>query len=65
VNLNSVEMMRVWAALTGLVLTAIYFGAVWLGDVHSDLLPMLVAGIAGFELYFFLRESLGRRCHHG
>jgi zinc transporter ZupT len=56
-----VNLVRVWAMLTGLVLTVWYFAALYLGDAPSPLLPMLVTGIGGFEMYQFALDVWTRR----
>jgi hypothetical protein len=53
VRLGTFELMRVWAALTGLVLAAWFLGALWLGDTPSPVVPMLVTAIGGFELALY------------
>lgn len=50
---STFDLMRVWAALTGLILAAWYFGSLWFGLKMSDTLPMLISGIGGFELVLF------------
>lgn len=47
------ELMRVWAALTGLGLAVWYFAELYLGMKPGELLPMLVTGIGGFELVLY------------
>jgi hypothetical protein len=49
---DEVELIRVWAAATGLLLAACYFVALYAG-VKSEMLPMLITPIGGFELFFF------------
>jgi hypothetical protein len=59
-------MMRVWAAITGLVLAVWYFGATYLAMQPSHLLPMLVAAIGGFELFLYAQDVwLKRRRRNG
>ena len=67
-KLTTFGMMRVWAALTGILLAALYFMQVYEGMPASDMLPMLIAAIGGFELFllsqeFWLRK--GRGGSHG
>ena len=61
------DMMRVWAAVTGLALAAWYFAAMYLGFRVSELLPMLVTAIGGFELFLFGQDLWLRkkRSEHG
>lgn len=50
VKFSTFDLMRVWAAVTGVALAAVYFALVYLGYTPSESLPMLIAGIGGFEL---------------
>ena len=58
---TQLEMMRVWAALTGLVLVALVFVQMALGMKITDTLPMLAASIAGFELFLFAQDLVNKR----
>jgi hypothetical protein len=58
---TTLEMMRVWASLTGLVLVALVFVQMALGRPVTDTLPMLVAAIAGFELFLFAQDVVAKR----
>jgi hypothetical protein len=62
---TTLGMMRVWAAITGLVLVALVFGEMVFGVKVTDTLPMLAAAIAGFELFLFTQDIVykhrGRR----
>ncbi len=60
VKLSNLDQLRVWAALTGLLLAAAYFAMVWLGLENRDSLVMLTVSVAGFEL-FFLTQELSQR----
>ncbi|MCJ2181145.1 hypothetical protein MTR62_00245 [Novosphingobium sp. 1949] len=65
-NLSSVQMIRVWAGLTGLCLVAFYFGVLSVGGVPSQTVVMLATAIGGFEIFFFGQEQwLKRRGKHG
>lgn len=65
-TLSSVDMIRVWAGLTGLCLVAFYFGVLSVGGLPSQTVAALAAGIGGFEIFFFGREQwLKRRGKHG
>ena len=57
------EVMRVWAAVTGLILAVWYFVELYMGMKPSDTLPMLVAGIGGFELMLFGQDFMRKRKH--
>ena len=60
------DMTRMWAMLTGLALAVWYFGALYLGSRPSDLLPMLLTAIGGFELFLFTQDQwLKRKRKHG
>jgi hypothetical protein len=58
---TTLEMMRVWAAITGLVLVVLVFGEMYLGYTVTDTLPMLAASIAGFELFLFAQDEVNKR----
>ena len=59
-KLTTFDMMRVWAALTGIVLAALYFARVYDGMPASDMLPMLIAAIGGFELFLLGHDRAKR-----
>lgn len=60
------DLMRVWAALTGVALALWYFAALWLGAAPSDMLPMLITAIGGFELFLYSQDVwLRRKSRHG
>jgi hypothetical protein len=60
------DMTRMWAMLTGLALAVWYFGASYLGVKQSELLPMLVTAIGGFELFLYGQDVwLKRKKRHG
>lgn len=63
-NRDTFDLMRVWAALTGIALAVWFFAALYLGYAAPPALPMLIAGIGGFELMLFGQDMLRRR-HHG
>ena len=58
---TQLDMMRVWAAITGLVLVALVFVQMAMGIKMSDTLPMLAASIAGFELFLFAQDVANKR----
>jgi hypothetical protein len=58
---TQLDMMRVWAAITGLVLVALVFVQMALGMKLTDTLPMLAASIAGFELFLFAQDVVNKR----
>ena len=60
------DMTRIWAMLTGLALTALYFVSVYFGAKPSELLPMLVTAIGGFEMFLYGQDVwLKRKSKHG
>ena len=67
-QLSLLDLLRVWAAVTGLLLAAWYFGALYLGARAYALpsLPLLIAAIGGFELFLFSQDLwLKRRGENG
>lgn len=63
---TSVERIRIWAALTGLFLVALYFGVLTNGRTPSPTIAMLASAIGGFEIFFFGQDQwLKRRGKHG
>ncbi len=63
---STFDLMRVWAALTGLALAGWYFVQFYNGAKLSDTLPMLIAGIGGFELVLYAQDIwLKRGRPHG
>ena len=58
---STLDMMRVWAAITGLVLVALVFVQMWMGIKITDTLPMLAASIAGFEMFLFTQDEVNKR----
>jgi purine-cytosine permease-like protein len=60
------DMTRMWAMVTGLVLAAWYFAALVLGLKVSDLLPMLLTAIGGFEMFLYSQDVwLKRKSRNG
>jgi hypothetical protein len=60
-NRETFDLMRVWAAVTGLALAGWYFVQLYLGGKAPEAVPMLVAGIGGFELVLFVQDLMRRR----
>jgi len=58
---TTLDMMRVWAAITGLVLVALVFVQLAMGMKITDTLPMLAASIAGFEMFLFAQDEVNKR----
>jgi hypothetical protein len=59
------ELMRVWAALTGVALAICFFVEFYSGLRPTETLPMLVAGIGGFELVLYAQDIWIKRKRHG
>jgi hypothetical protein len=60
------DMTRVWAMMTGLALAACYFAALYFGFEVSEVLPMLVTAIGGFEMFLYGQDVwLKRKSKHG
>jgi len=58
---TTLELTRLWAALTGLVLSAAFFASAYLGVKSTEMVPMLISGIGGFELVLFAQDVWFRR----
>ena len=50
---NQTRQLSILACSTGLVLLAIYLGALYLHADTPDWLPMMITAIGGFELFLF------------
>jgi hypothetical protein len=55
------DLMRLWAVLTGLALCAWFFVAWAMGLATSQILPMLISAIGGFELMLYGQDLLIKR----
>ncbi len=53
---SSIDLLRIWAAITGLFLTFAYFVMVYVGRGNPEQVVLLTVAIAGFELFFFAQE---------
>jgi hypothetical protein len=65
VNLTQLERLSVLACISGLALVAIFFAAEWLGAPPPEWLPMVVASIAGFEMFMVFQAVRDRRAGGG
>jgi len=65
VNLNTMDRLSVLACVTGLALLAIFFAAAGLDAPEPDWLPMMIASIAGFEVFMVLNALRNRRAGGG
>jgi purine-cytosine permease-like protein len=60
------DMTRMWAMVTGLVLAIWYFAALYLGLKISEMLPMLLTAIGGFEMFLYSQDVwLKRKSRNG
>ncbi|MDF8331611.1 hypothetical protein [Novosphingobium cyanobacteriorum] len=50
---DQTRQLSILACASGLVLAAIFFGALYLHADTPDWLPMMIAAIGGFELFLF------------
>lgn len=64
-KLATFDLMRVWAALTGLALALWFFIQHMLGGTVSEMVPMLAVAIGGFEIALYAQDVLRRRSGHG
>ena len=64
-KLSVFELLRVWAAATGLLLAVWFFGALHVAAATSPLLPLLIAAIGGFELFLFAQDLWLKRQNQG
>ncbi len=65
-QLSLLDSLRVWAAVTGLLLALGYFAVFFLADVTSQTLPLLITAIGGFEMFLYGQDLwLKRRSRHG
>ena len=60
-QLSVFDLMRVWAAVTGLLLVAGFFVAPYFGFASSPMLPLLIAAIGGFEMFLFSQDMWLKR----
>jgi hypothetical protein len=58
------DQLSVLACVTGLLLVAIFFISFWLGLPEPEWLPMVIASIAGFEMFMVI-DALRRRRAEG
>ena len=65
-NERILDTTRLWAMVVGLVLAGWYFGEVQSGIEPSQVVPVLVAAIGGFELFLSGQDYwLKRKGKHG
>jgi hypothetical protein len=61
VQLSQMDRLSVLACVTGLAMLAIFFVSTWAGVPSPDWLPMVIASIAGFEMYMVFDAARRRR----
>jgi hypothetical protein len=64
VKFNLTDQLSVLACVTGLLLVAIFFASAWAGLPNPEWLPMVIASIAGFEMFMVI-DALRRRRAEG
>ncbi len=60
-KLSQLDRLSVLACVTGLALLAIFFVSVWIAAPLPEWLPMIIASIAGFEMFMALDAARKRR----
>lgn len=55
-QLSLLDLLRVWAAVTGLLLVLGYFAAVYASFAVAPTIAMMVVAIGGFELFLFSQD---------
>jgi len=61
VQLSQMDRLSVLACATGLAMLAIFFISEWAGVSIPDWLPMIIAAIAGFEMFMVFDAARRRR----
>ena len=64
-NAEMMDRLSVLACVTGLLLVAVFFVAAWLGAPNPEWLPMVIAAIAGFEMFMVIDALRRRRAGEG
>ena len=59
------QQLSILACVTGLLLLAIFFVSTWLGLSKPEWLSMVIASIAGFEIFMTLDAARRRRAGGG
>lgn len=57
---SNIDQLRIYAAVTGIVLVLAWFAMAWAQRGDPDLVAMLATGVAGFELFFFGQDMQKR-----
>jgi hypothetical protein len=61
VNTDMMDRMSVLACVTGLLLVGIFFVSAWVGMPNPEWLPLVIASIAGFEMFMVIDAVRRRR----
>lgn len=64
-NRSTFDLMRVWAAATGLLLATWFFAQLYLEGSAPEIVAMLVAAIGGFEMFLYGQDVVKRRRQNG
>ena len=59
------EQLSILACVTGLLLVTIFFVSAWLGLPNPEWLPMVIASIAGFEIFMVIDAARRHRADGG
>jgi len=59
------ERLSILACVTGLLLVAIFFVTACVGQPNPEWLPMVIAAIAGFEIFMMIDALRRRRAGEG
>ena len=62
---REMDNLSALSCMTGLLLLAIYFVSKWLELPSPGWLPMLIAAIAGFEMFMVFNAARNRRAGGG
>jgi zinc transporter ZupT len=62
---HSLQKLSAWSAMTGLALVALLMVEIAIGQSRSEILPMLLAAVVGFELFLFVDGMMRRVRHRG
>ena len=65
VRIDPLQRLSVFAAITGLLLAGLFAVQLVAGLPRSDMLPMLLAAVVGFELFLFVQDLAARRKRRG
>jgi hypothetical protein len=63
--LPPLRRLSVWASLTGLLLVGLLAIQLACGLPQSDVLPMLISAVLGFDLFLFSQELMHKARRRG